>query len=131
MQKTKQNKIKQKPLSKDFWLSSEKGYADITISIKIRKWKLRKIIEHLWGLGSSEFCLHHFLLTFSLEQYHSSPWLQIPFTQFQILNFLSFCLSALGSCFAGALHFSAGVSYRFTHFIVVQSLSRVWLFATP
>ena len=40
-------KKEKKPLSKDFCLSSEKGYADITISIKIRKWKLRKIIEHL------------------------------------------------------------------------------------
>ena len=50
MQNKKQTK--KKPLSKDFWLSSEKGYAYITISIKIRKWKLRKIIEHWWGLGS-------------------------------------------------------------------------------
>ena len=33
-------------------MSSEKGYAYVTISIKIRKWKLRKIIEHWWGLWS-------------------------------------------------------------------------------
>ena len=54
--------------------------------------------------------------------------------KFQILNFLSFfCLFALGSCFAGILHFSTDVSYLFIHFVaaVVQLLSHAWLFASP
>lgn len=82
---------------------------NITISTKIRNWKLRKVIKYFMRVGE-ELSLdpYYFLFSLYLGQYHSSPWCHLH--NFRDCILVSGFLFGICFCFWKGFHFSVAVS---------------------